>query len=77
MWARLVTVPSAGVPALATVSSWVGGGSRAKVAVTVWAALMVTSQGPVPEHPEPDQPVNSDAWSGRAVRVTSVPAVKP
>ena len=73
----LVTVPSAGVPALSTVSKWVGGGSRAKVAVTVWAALRVTTQGPVPGQamPEPDQPVNSDAPSGSAVRVTS-PAVK-
>ena len=47
------------------------------MAVTVWAALRVTTQGPVPGQamPEPDQPVNSDAPSGSAVRVTS-PAVK-
>src|SRR5436309_3078665 len=50
---ELVTVPLP-VPALLTVSAKVG---RAKVAVTVVAALRVTVQAPVPEQPPPLQPV--------------------
>src|SRR5207253_8560735 len=49
----LVTVPLP-VPALLTVSAKVG---RAKVAVTVVAALRVTVQVSVPEQPPPVQPV--------------------
>ena len=38
--------------------------------------LRLTLQGPVPEHPPPDQPVNVDPASAEAVRVTLVPDVK-
>jgi hypothetical protein len=42
-----------------------------KVAVTVFAASMVTTQvGSVPEHPPPDHPAKALAASGAAVRVT-------
>src|SRR5262245_50368600 len=44
-----------------------------KVAVTELAALIVTVQVPVPEHPPPDQPVNVPPAAGAAVRVTTVP----
>ena len=36
----------------------------------------LTVQGPVPEHPPPDQPVKVDPASAEAVRVTSMPVVK-
>src|SRR5439155_649690 len=68
----LVTVPLP-VPALLTVSATVG---RAKVAVTVVAALRVTVQVPVPEHPPPLQPVKVEPAAGVAVSVTAVPLVK-
>jgi hypothetical protein len=48
-------------------------GSNVNVAVTVVAALMVTVQPAVPEHPPPDQPENSDPAAGDAPRVTVVP----
>ena len=67
----LVTVPLP-VPALLTVSAKVG---RAKVAVTVVAALRVTVQVPVPEHPPPLQPVKVESAAGVAVSVTAVPLV--
>src|SRR5207247_8405682 len=60
----LVTVPLP-VPALLTVSAKVG---RATVAVTVVAALRVTVQVPVPEHPPPLQPVQVEPAAGVAVR---------
>jgi len=47
----------------------------AKPAVTVLAASTVAMQGPVPLH-APDQPVNVDCVSAKAVSVTSVPAGK-
>jgi hypothetical protein len=44
------------------------------VAVTlVVAAVTVTTQLPVPWHPPPLQPVNTDPEAGVAVRVTWVP----
>ena len=46
------------------------------VAVTFCAALMVTVQEPVPEHPPPVQPVKVDPPLGAAVSVTLVPLVK-
>jgi hypothetical protein len=46
---------------------------RAKSALTVRAALMVTVQVPVPEQPPPLQPVNVAVEEGTAVKVTSVP----
>src|SRR5207253_2969690 len=68
----LVTVPLP-VPALLTVSAKVG---RAKVAVTVVAALRVTVQVPVPEQPPPVQPVKVEPAAGVAVSVTTVPLAK-
>jgi hypothetical protein len=46
------------------------------VAVTLWAALIVTTHVPVPEQPAPDQPPNVDPEAGAAVRVTDVPVLK-
>jgi hypothetical protein len=69
----LETVPVP-VPAFVTASVK---GCRAKVAVTAWAALMVTAQVPVPVQPPPLQPVNVEPAAGVAVRVTTVPVVKP
>src|SRR5207253_964531 len=68
----LVTVPLP-VPALLTVSATVG---RAKVAVTVVAALRVTEQVPVPEQPPPLQPVKVEPPAGVAVSVTAAPLAK-
>jgi hypothetical protein len=68
----LETVP---VPAPALVIASVKG-CRAKVAVTAWAALMVTAQVPVPVQPPPLQPVNVEPAAGVAVRVTAVPLAK-
>jgi hypothetical protein len=64
----LVTVPVP-VPALLTVKAncWI-----LKVAVTDCAALIVTTQLPVPEH-APLQPANVDPADGEAVNVTDVP----
>src|SRR5256885_1482197 len=44
----------------------------AKVAVSVVAAVIVTTHGPVPVRPPPDQPVKVDPVAGAAVRVTAV-----
>jgi hypothetical protein len=44
-----------------------------KLAVTACAALIVTTQVPVPLHPAPLQPVNADPLAGTAVKVTGVP----
>src|SRR6266704_3302625 len=69
---ELVTVPVP-VPFLVTVS---GKLCSVKVAVTVVAAVMVTTHGPVPEHPPPLQPVKVEPVAGLAVSVTAVPLVK-
>src|SRR5437667_9729918 len=69
---ELVTVPLP-VPAVLTVSGEVG---RAKVAVTVVAALRVTVHVPVPEQPPPLQPLKVEPAAGVAVSVTAVPLVK-
>src|SRR5436189_5076263 len=68
----LVMVPLP-TPALLRVSVKDG---RAKVAVTVCAALIVTVQVPVPEQPPPLQPVKVEPAAGAAVSVTAVPLVK-
>jgi hypothetical protein len=52
-----------------------GGGGAVNVAVTVFAAFIVTLHDPVPAHPPPDQPANELLVSGDAVRVTTVPPV--
>src|SRR3989442_13441437 len=44
-----------------------------KVAVTDWAAFIVTTQIPVPLHPAPLQPLNTDPLAGTADNVTDVP----
>ena len=49
-------------------------GSRSKLASTDLAALIVTSQVPVPEQPLPLQPVNSEPDSAEALSVTTVPS---
>jgi len=43
------------------------------VAVTDWAAFIVTTQLPIPVHPAPLQPVNADPLADVAVKVTCVP----
>jgi len=65
----LVTVPIP-EPVLFTVSvkAW-----RAKVAVTVVAAVSVTVQVAVPEQPPPLQPEKVEPAAGAAVKVTEVP----
>lgn len=68
----LVTVPLP-VPALVTVSTKDG---KANVALTLWAALIVTVQVlVVPVQPPPLQPVKSEPAAGAAVKVTMVPLV--
>jgi len=52
---------------------WAGEGFGKKVAVTDWAALIVTTQIPVPLHTAPLQPLNTDPLAGVAVSVTDVP----
>ena len=68
----LVTVPVP-VPALVTPSVK---GCSAKVAVTAWAALIVTVHVPVPVHPPPLQPLKVEPVAGVAVKVTAVPLPK-
>ncbi len=63
-----VTVP---LPALVTVRAK---DLRVKVAMTDWAAFMVTVQGPVPVQ-TPLQPVKTESGDGVAERVTEVPLV--
>jgi hypothetical protein len=48
----------------------------ANVAVTVWAALIVTVHVPVPVQPPPLQPVNVEPAAGVAVKVIAAPVVK-
>jgi hypothetical protein len=82
---ELVTVPGP-KPDRSAVSTKVGVGGgvevgggvdvellRAKLALTDFAAFMVTVQVPVPEQPPPLQPVNVAVAEGTAVKVTSVP----
>ena len=45
----------------------------ANVAVTVVALFKVTTHVPVPLHPPPDQPLNTEPEAAEAVRVTVVP----
>ena len=47
--------------------------ASSKVAVTDSAALIVTSQLPIPEQPAPDQPANDEPRAAVAVKMTSVP----
>jgi hypothetical protein len=68
---ELVTEPDP-VPDLDTPSVSVD--TVSNVAVTDSAALIVTWQVPVPEHPPPDQPVNVEPAAGVAVSVTTVPS---
>ena len=63
------------VPAVLTERTNVGGGAAVKVAVTLRAAVMATTQLPVPEHPLPLQPANVPPFVGVAVSVTDVPEV--
>jgi hypothetical protein len=46
-----------------------------KLAVTGWAALIVTVHVPVPVQPPPLQPVNVEPAAGVAVKVTAAPVV--
>ena len=69
---ELVTVPVP-VPDLVTLSWWV---MAEKSATTEAAAVIVTTQVPVPLQPEPLQPVKVELTSGVAVSVTVVPWVK-
>ena len=64
----LVTLPNP-LPGLVTIRAYV---FRVKVAVTDLAALMLTVQVPVPEHPSPNQPVKVEPVEAAAVRVTEV-----
>lgn len=45
---------------------------KIKLAAIDLAALIVTTQVPVPEHPEPLQPVKIESVLGVAVKVTNV-----
>jgi len=63
----LVTAPVP-VPFLVTVS---GKLCSVKVAVTIVAAVMAATHGPVPEQPPPLQPVNVEPVAGAAVSVTA------
>ena len=64
----LITVPDP-VPLLLTLNSY---WYKVKVAVTDFAAFIVTTQVPVPEQPAPLQPVNVEPVVAVAVRVTTV-----
>src|SRR5438309_5009428 len=64
----LATVPLP-LPAFVTVRVY----NCVKLAFTACAALIVTTQLPVPLHPAPLQPPNTDPLAGAAVKVTDVP----
>ena len=68
----LVTVPVP-LPPFCTVSAKFPGGFCVKVAVTDLAGSIVTTQVPVPGHPDPLQPAKLEPAEGLAVRVTEVP----
>jgi hypothetical protein len=59
---------AAAVPAFVTVRTGV---FSVKVAVTLWAVVMVTMHVPVPVH-APDHPLNVDPVDAAAVRTTEV-----
>lgn len=67
----LVTLPFPS-PARTTVTAT---GAGANAALTVVAVAIVKVHAPVPEHPPPDQPENTEPAAGVAVSVTLVPAV--
>src|ERR1035441_9884051 len=62
------------VPAFVTVSGNLGVAERLNVAVTFIAAVIVTSQAPVPVHAS-DQPANVEPAAGVSVRLTLVPSL--
>ena len=62
------------LPDLLTVRVWLP--VRLNVAVTDWAALMVTLHVPVPEQPAPLHPPKAEPEAAVAVRVTGVLYVK-
>ena len=57
---------------MSTKAAGSAGRTVTKVGVTVVAAVTVTTQGAVPLHPPPLQPVNTDPTAGVAVSVTVV-----
>ena len=63
------------LPVNATVSVCVGGGFAVNVAVSDFAAVIVTVHVPIPVHPEPDQPPKLEPDPGDAVNLTVVPDV--
>ena len=68
-----VTVPEP-VPALVTVRLKVAGGAGLNVAVTVLAAVILTTHEPVPLQ-APDQLANTEPAAALALKVTEVPSV--
>src|SRR5207247_10936911 len=68
----LVTVPLP-LPVFVTVRAYTY--NCVKVALTACAAVIVTTQVPVPLHPAPLQPLNTEPADGLAVRVTAVPLI--
>jgi hypothetical protein len=48
-------------------------GAGLKLAVTVTEELVANAHGPVPVHPPPDQPSNTEPLPAAALNVTSVP----
>jgi hypothetical protein len=67
-----VTVPPP-LPFFPTERVRVTAAGSLKEAMTFKAALMVTTQLPVPEHPPPTQPANVELPEGIAVKVKTVP----
>ena len=67
---ELLTVP-APLPPFVTVSVYCG----TKFAVTVVAAVTVTTHVPVPLHPPPDHPVKREPGTAVAVNVTAAPVL--
>src|SRR5206468_4311239 len=57
---------------MSTKAAGSAGRTATKVGVTVVAAVTVTTQGAVPLHPPPLQPVNTEPTAGVAVNVTGV-----
>jgi len=71
---NVIAVPTGCAPGLSavTVVTVRGVAAAAKVAVTPWAAVIVTVQLPVPLQ-APPQPVKVDPAAGVVARVTEVP----